>query len=144
MPGMAEVSLGVIAAASVVAVLVAVVVAVPALLQVRRTAARAESLLTQVETTLPALLGELREATAKAERTMDAMGGLAETVERMDRVTAAATRTIELAAAVMRHMAADVVAPSVANAAGLLAVVREGIQWVWPRRERRANHDRTP
>lgn len=41
-------------------------------------------------------------------------------------------------------MAADVVAPSVANAAGLLAVVREGMQRVWPRRERRRIHDRTP
>ncbi len=140
MPGMVEISLGVIAAASVVAVLVAV----PALVQVRRTAARAESLLAQVETTLPGLLVELREATERAERTMDAMGGLAETVERLDRVTAAATRTIELAGAAMRHMAADLVAPSVANAAGLLAVVREGIQWVWPRRERRGIHDRTP
>lgn len=140
MPGLTEVSLGIIAAASVVAVLVAV----PALVQVRRTAARAESLLTEVERTLPALLVELREATAKAERAMDAMDGLAETVERMDRVTAAAARTIELAGAAMRHMAADVVAPSVANAAGLLAVLREGIQWVWPRRERRGIHDRTP
>lgn len=140
MPGLTEVSLVIIAAASVVAVLVAV----PALVQVRRTAARAESVLTQVERTLPALLIELREATAKAGRTMDAMDGLAETMERMDRVTAAAARTIELAGAAMRHMAADVVAPSVANAAGLLAVLRESIQWVWPRRERRGSHDRTP
>ncbi|HEV2439704.1 MAG TPA: DUF948 domain-containing protein [bacterium] len=140
MPGIIDVSLAVIAAASVVAVLVAI----PVLLQIRRTAARAESLLAQVEGTLPALLAELREATAKAERTMDAMDGLAESMERMDRLTAAAARSLELAGAVLRHMAADVVAPSVANAAGLLAVLREGIQWVWPRGERRRIHDRTP
>jgi len=140
MPGIVDVSLAVIAAASVVAVLVAI----PVLLQIRRTAARAESLLAQVEGTLPALLAELREATAKAERTMDAMGGLAESMERMDRLTAAAARSLELAGVVLRHMAADVVAPSVANAAGLLAVLREGIQWVWPRGERRRIHDRTP
>lgn len=140
MPGITDVSLAVIAAASVVAVLVAI----PALVQIRRTAARAESLLTRVEATLPALLVELRQATARAERTMDAMGGLTETVEGMDRLTAAAMRTVELAGVALRHMAADVVAPSVANAAGLLAAVREGIQWVWPRRERRRIHDRTP
>jgi len=140
MPGIVDVSLAVIAAASVVAVLVAI----PALVQIRRTAARAESLLTQVESTLPALLVELRQATARAERTMDAMGGLTETVERMDRLTAAATRTVELAGVTLRHVTADVVAPSVANAAGLLAVVLEGIQRVWPRRERRRIHDRTP
>lgn len=141
MPPIADVSLAVIAAASIVAV----AVAVPVLVQIRRTAARAESLLNQVEGTLPALIAELREATARAERTMDAMGGLAEAVERVDRLTTATTRTLELAGAAMRHMAADVVAPSVANAAGLLAVLREGIQWVWPRRERRGyTHDRTP
>lgn len=140
MPGIIDVSLAVIAAASVLAVLVAI----PVLLQIRRTAARAESLLAQVEETLPALLSDLREATAKAQRTMDAMDGLAESMERMDRLTTAAARSLELAGAVLRHMAADVVAPSVANAAGLLAVLREGIQWVWPRGERRRIHDRTP
>ena len=135
MPGITELSLAVIAAACVAAVLVAI----PVLVQIRRTAARAESLLTQVETTLPALLVELREATARAERTMDAMDGLRETVERMDRLTVAATRTFELAGIAMRHVAADLLAPSVANAAGLLAAVREGIHWVWPRRQRRGD-----
>ncbi|MHB8733498.1 MAG: hypothetical protein ACYDAB_17185 [bacterium] len=141
MPSIADLSLAVIAAASVVAVLVAV----PVLVQLRRTAARAESLLSQVERTLPALIAELREATAKAERTIDAMGGLAETIERMDRLTTATARTVELAGAAMRYMAADVLGPSVANAAGLLTVLREGIQYLWPRRQRRrTTHDRTP
>ena len=132
MPSISDVSLAVIAAASIVAVLASL----PALAQVRRTAARAESVLSQIENTLPALIAELREATARVERTMDAVGGLTETVERMDRLTAAATRTIEVAGAAMRRVAV----PSVANAAGLLAAVREGIQWVWPRRERRVDH----
>src|SRR5579864_1490974 len=141
MPPIADLSLAVIAAASIVAV----VVAVPVFMQLRRTAARAESLLSRVESTMPALITELREATAKAERTMDAMGSLAEAVERMDRLTAATARTVELAGAAMRYMAADVVGPSVANAAGLLTALREGIQFLWPRRERRrATHDRTP
>ena len=141
MPPIADLSLAVIAAASIVAV----VVAVPVFMQLRRTAARAESLLSRVESTMPALITELREATAKAERTMDAMGSLAETIERMDRLTTATARTVELAGAAVRYMAADVVGPSVANAAGLLTALREGIQFLWPRRERRrATHDRTP
>lgn len=141
MASIADLSLAVIAVASVVAVLAAM----PVLVQLRRTAARAESVLSQVEGTLPALITELREATAKAERAMDAMGGLAETVERMARLTTATARTVELAGAAMRYMAADVVGPSVANAAGLLTALREGIQFLWPRRERRrVAHDRTP
>jgi uncharacterized protein YoxC len=141
MASIADLSLAVIAVASVVALLAAV----PVLVQLRRTAARAESVLSRVEGTLPALITELREATAKAERTMDAIGGLAEAVERMDRLTAATARTVELAGAAMRYMAADVVGPSVASAAGLLTALREGIQFLWPRRERRrATHDRTP
>ena len=141
MASIADLSLAVIAVASVVAVLAAM----PVLVQLRRTAARAESVLSQVEGTLPALITELREATAKAERAMDAMGGLAETVERTVRLTTATARTVELAGAAMRYMAADVVGPSVANAAGLLTALREGIQFLWPRRERRrVAHDRTP
>ena len=141
MPSIAELSLAVLAAASVVAVLVSL----PVLAQIRRTAARAESLLEQVEGTLPALISELREATAKAERTMDAMHGLAGTIERLDRLTAATVRTMELASAAMRYVAWDVVGPSVASAAGVLGVLREGIQYLWPRRERRTTaHDRTP
>lgn len=141
MPSIAELSLAVIAAASVVAVLVSL----PVLAQVRRTAARAESVLRQVESTLPALISELREAAAKAERTLDAMAGLAGTIERMDRLTTATARTMELAGAAMRYMASDVVGASVANAAGLLGALREGIQYLWPRRQRRRTaHDRTP
>jgi hypothetical protein len=141
MPSIADLSLAVIAAASVVAVLMAA----PVFVQIRRTAARAEALLSRVENTLPALIMELREATAKAGRTMDAMDGFAQTIERVDRLTTATARTVELAGAAMRHMAADVVGPSVANAAGLFTALREGIQYLWPRRKRRRiTHDRTP
>ncbi|HET7266404.1 MAG TPA: hypothetical protein VFL28_17185 [bacterium] len=140
MPSVADLSLAVIAVASVAAV----VVSLPVLAQVRRTAARAESVLGQVESTLPALISELRAATAKAERTMDAMGGFAQTIERMNRLTAATARVMELAGAATRFVAADVLGPPVANAAGLLGVLREGIQYLWPRRERRRMHDRTP
>lgn len=133
MPGIAEVSLAVIAAASVVAV----AAAIPALVQIRRTAARAETLLVQVEQTLPALLVELRAVTAKADRTVAAMAGLAETMDRMDRLTASAARTVEQAGTAARQWTAWLIAPSVANAAGLLTVLREGLRWMWPRRERR-------
>ena len=141
MPSIADLSLAVIAVASVAAV----VVSVPVLAQIRRTAARAESVLGQVERTLPVLVSELRAATAKAERAMDAMAALAQTIERVERLTTATARTLELAGAAMRYMTSDVVGPTVANAAGLLGVLREGIQYLWPRRERRRTaHDRTP
>jgi len=140
MPGLTEISLAVIAGASVLAVLVAI----PMLMQMLRTAARAERLLTDVESTLPALLTDVRALVVRTDRTLDATDRLIESVERVDRLLGAAGRTVEQAGAAMRYLTTDV-GPSVANAAGLLAVLREGIQWVWSRRERRGDyHDRTP
>ena len=132
MPGIGEISLAVIAAASVVAVLAAM----PALAQIRRTAARAETLLGGLERSLPALVADLRDTAAKADRALTAAGGLADTVERMNRLTATTTRTLEQTRAALRRVAATV-APSAASAVGLLTVLREGIQWVWPRGMRR-------
>jgi predicted PurR-regulated permease PerM len=130
----ASVSLAVMAAAAVAAVLLAV----PVLVQIRRTAARAESVLAYVEGTLPGLVAELRQAAARSERALEA-------VERVDRLAAAAARTLQFTGAAMRRLAADVVAPSAANAAGLLAGLRAGIQWVWLRRHRRGGmHERAP
>jgi uncharacterized protein YoxC len=140
MPGITEISLAVIAAASVVAV----VAAIPVLMQMRRTAARAEDVLAQVEDTLPALLGEVRALVARTDRTLDATDRLIESVERVDRLLGVAGRTVEQAGTAMRYLTADV-APSVANVVGLLGMLREGIQSVWPRRERKGDtHDRTP
>ncbi|HLW48882.1 MAG TPA: hypothetical protein VKW09_14090 [bacterium] len=133
-----EISLAVIAAACVVAA----GAGVPALVQFRRTAARAENVLAELERTLPALVIEARAVTARADRTLAAMDGVLDTIARMDRLTTAAARSLEGAGAIMRQMAAGTIAPTVTNAVGLLAALREGIQWIWPRRERRGGlHD---
>jgi hypothetical protein len=130
-----EISVAVIAAAA----LAVVAAGVPALLQARRTAARAETLLAELERTLPALVVEARAVTARADRTLQAMDGVLETMERMDRLTAVAARSLDGAVAIMRQMTTGTIAPAVSNAAGLLAVLREGIQLVWPRRARRGD-----
>jgi uncharacterized protein YoxC len=140
MPGLTEISLAVIAAASVIAVLAAI----PAIVQMRRTAARAERLFTDMEGTLPTLLTEVRALVARTDRTLDATDRLIDSVERMDRLLGVAGRTVEQAGAAMRYLTTDV-GPSVANAASLFSALREGIQWIWSRRERRGEyHDRTP
>jgi uncharacterized protein YoxC len=140
MPGLTEISLAVIAAASVIAVLAAI----PAIVQMRRTAARAERLFTDMEDTLPTLLTEVRALVARTDRTLDATDRLIDSVERMDRLLGVAGRTVEQAGAAMRYLTTDV-GPSVANAASLFSALREGIQWIWSRRERRGEyHDRTP
>jgi hypothetical protein len=128
-----EISVAVIAAAAVAAA----AAGIPALLEFRRTAARAEMLLAELERTLPALVIEARAVTARADRTLAAMDGILETMARMDRLTTAAARSLEGAGAIMRQMAAGTIVPTVSNAVGLLAALREGIQWIWARRDRR-------
>jgi len=128
-----EISVAVIAAAS----LAAAAAGLPALLQVRRTAARAEMLLAELERTLPALVIEARTVTARADRTIAAMDGILGTMARMDRLTTAVSASLEGAGVIMRQMAAGTIVPTVNNAVGLLAVLREGIHWLRPRRERK-------
>jgi uncharacterized protein YoxC len=129
-----EISVAVIAVAS----LAAAAAGLPALLQVRRTAARAETLLAELERTLPALVVEARAVTARADRTLAAMDRILETMARMDRLSTAVAGSLEGAGAIMRQMAAGAI-PTVTNAVGLLAVLREGIEWIWLRRERRGD-----
>src|SRR5579884_1917767 len=101
MPGTGEISLAVIAAAAAVAT----GALVPALVQVRRTAARAEEVLRAVGETLPGLLRDTR-----------ALVGM---------------RDVAL------QVAREMVVPSMANAAGLLAILRDTMQWLRPRRDNR-------
>lgn len=130
-----EIGVAVIAVAAVAAA----AAGIPALLQVRRTAARAESLLAELERTVPSLVIEARAVTARADRTLAAMDGVLDSMTRMERLTTAAVRSLEGAGAIMRQVAGGTLAPTVSNAMGLLAVIREGIQWIWPRRERRGD-----
>ncbi len=131
-PSIAEVSLAVIAAAT----LISVIALVPVLIQVRRTAARAEQVLASVDGTLPGLLTDLRTLVQKVDGTADTLRDLAASMDRLGRFVETAAHTVEGMHDAARQVAQDVVIPSVARAAGLLAVLREGMQWVRPRRDR--------
>jgi uncharacterized protein YoxC len=105
------------------AVAIAAVALVPVLVQLRRTAARAEVLLTSVEGALPGLLADLEELVERLNRTTDTIGNLAAAVDGVFERVGHATR--------------DVVVPSLANIVGLVSALREGLEWALPRRDRR-------
>ncbi len=131
-PSIAEVSLAVIA----VAFVVVAIALIPVLRQIRRTARRGEAVLTSVNETLPDLLIETRiilESLRKAAGTLQELAG---SIERLDRFVDTAARTAENVRESARQMAQDVIMPSVATAAGVLAALREGIQWIRPKREK--------
>jgi len=117
MPSITEISLAVIAAAT----LLSVIALVPVLIQVRRTAARAERILASVDGSLPGLLTDLSALIRKLDRTADTVQDIAALMERVGRFA---------------ESAGDVIMPSVARAVGVLSALREGMQWVRPRRDK--------
>ena len=65
---------------------------VPALIEIRRAAARASRTIETLDAALPTLLTELREAVGTMNRTADTVASLAASIERLDRLSAAAAR----------------------------------------------------
>lgn len=130
--GVVEVSLAVIA----VAIAVGTIFLVPALIDVRRAAARAAHTFEVLDAALPTLLTELTEAAGTLNRTADTVGSLAASIERLERVSRAAARVLGVTLEVLGQTT-RVALPSLANVAGVLSAVREGIEWVRPRRDRR-------
>lgn len=128
----AELSLALIAAAFVIAV----VALVPVLVQVRRTASRAERLLTSVDGQLPGLIQDVRALIFKLDRTTDPVRDLAKSLERFEKFINTAVDTMEKTRDTARQMTRDYILPSMANAAGVLALIREGAELIRPRRER--------
>lgn len=125
MPNVApEWSLAVIAAAFVVAVLFLV----PALWQVRRTARQAERVLAEINGTLPGLLNDLRDMIQRLGSTAETLQALAAAMDRLGHLAGAVGQAAE-------HVR-DVVVPSVSSVAGVFAVLREGMQWMRPSRNR--------
>ncbi len=124
MPNVAEWSLGVIAAAFVVAVLFLI----PALWQVRRTARQAERVLAGINDILPGLLGDLRDVVRKLGGAADTLQDVAAAMDRLGRLAGEAAQAVE-------HVR-DVIMPSVTSAAGVFAALREGMQWMRPSRNR--------
>ncbi len=128
----AELSLALIAAAFVIAV----AALVPVLVQVRRTASRAERLLTSVDGQLPGLIQDVRALIFKLDRTTDPVRDLAKSFERFEKFINTAVDTMEKTRDTARQMTRDYILPSMANAAGVLALIREGAELIRPRRER--------
>lgn len=128
----AELSLAVIAAAFVVAV----IALVPVLAQLRRAASKAERLLSSVDGQLPGLIQDVRAMLFKIDRTTDAARDFAKSLERVEKFLNNAVDTVEKTRETARQMAREFVLPSVANAAGVLALIREGAELIRPKRER--------
>lgn len=128
----AELSLAVIAAAFVIAV----IALVPVLVQLRRTASKAERLLSSVDGQLPGLIQDVRAMLFKIDRTTDAARDFAKSLERVEKFLNNAVDTVEKTRETARQMAREFVLPSVANAAGVLALIREGAELIRPKRER--------
>jgi uncharacterized protein YoxC len=128
----AELSLAVIAAAFVIAV----IALVPVLIQLRRTAMRAERLLTSVDGQIPGLIQDVRAVIFKIDRTTDSAQDFAKSLERVERFLNTAVDTVEKTRDTARQMAREYLMPSMANAAGVLALIREGAELIRPKRER--------
>ena len=97
----AELSLAVIA----VAFAIAVIVLLPVLVQVRRTASRAERLLTSVDGQLPGLIQDVRAMVFKIDRTTDSLRDLSKSLERFERFVNTAVDTVEKTRDTARQMA---------------------------------------
>ncbi len=131
-PSITEISLAVIAAAT----LISVIALVPLLIQARRTAARAERILSSVDGSLPGLLTDLSALIRKLDRTADTVQDIAASMERLGRFAESAAETVEGVRDTARQMTQDVIMPSVARAVGVLSALREGMQWVRPRHDK--------
>lgn len=115
-------------AAIAVAFLIAVTALLPALMQVRRTARQAEQMLVSINSALPGLLSDLRDVVRKLGDAAGTLQELAAAMDRLGHLAAATGRAVE-------HVR-DVIVPSVASAAGVVAALREGFHWMRSSRNR--------
>jgi uncharacterized protein YoxC len=129
----ADLSLAVIALACVVAV----IALVPVLLQLRRTAMRAEAVLARVDVALPSVLRDLEALIKQLARATDTVSGLAASVERLEKLSTTAVHSMNGVLETVGRAARDVILPSLASVAGVVSMLREGVDWVRPRRDRR-------
>jgi uncharacterized protein YoxC len=126
MSTIADVSLAIIAATCVIAVGAFVIF----LVSLRRVVARVDAMLALVHRALPGLLGDTREMLTRIDR--EILGELIRTLERVSALVGSGVSTIEHVQTTARRVAQDVILPPMATAAGLLSVIREGLQWFRP------------
>jgi uncharacterized protein YoxC len=119
----ATVSLAIIAATCIIAVGALVVLAV----YLWRVLARVEAMLALVQRSLPGLIAETRAMINRADR--EILGEVARTVTQLSAVVGTGITVVEQAQTTARRVAQTVIGSQVANAMGVLAVIREGLGW---------------
>ncbi len=122
----ATVSLAIIAATCIIAVGAFVVLA----FYLWRVLARAEAMLDLVQRALPGFISDARAMLNRADR--EVLGELARTVARVGAVVGTGITAVEQTQTAARRVAQAVVGTQVANAMGVLAVIREGLGWFRP------------
>ena len=126
MSTVASVSLAIIAATSVIAVVAFVVF----LYYGWRTVRRAEAILALVQRALPGLATDLRAMLDKVDQ--EILEETIRTLRRVSVVIGSGVSTIEQVQQTARRVAQDVILPPMSTAAGVFAVIREGLQWFRP------------
>jgi len=139
-------SLRVIAEVSVIVVATAASIAAVALVltiaQLRRTMARAGSLLALAVAGLPALARELSLFATKLDQTTNALAALADTVERIDGCMEAVGRATRQGRNRTRPKIRRAAITLAADAAGAIRMSREALRWI--RIPRRCRTDGRP
>jgi len=126
MSTVANVSLAIIAATCVIAVVAFVVF----LYYVWRAVRRAEAILALVQRALPGLAIDLRGILDKLDQ--EILEEAIRTLRRVSVVIGSGVSTIEQVQQTARRVAQDVILPPMTTAAGVFAVIREGLQWFRP------------
>jgi uncharacterized protein YoxC len=126
MSTVATVSLVVIAATCIIAVVAFVVF----LALLWRVVSRVEAILTLVQRALPGMVIDARRILTKVDQ--EILGEVVRNLERVSAVIGSGASTLEHMQRTVRRVAQDVILPPMATAAGLLSAIREGLQWFRP------------
>ncbi|HLW58983.1 MAG TPA: hypothetical protein VKV57_03560 [bacterium] len=126
MSTVATVSLVVIAATCIIAVVAFVVF----LALLWRVVSRVEAILTLVQRALPGMVIDVRRILTKVDQ--EILGEVVRNLERVSAVIGSGASTLEHMQQTVRRVAQDVILPPMATAAGLLSAIREGLQWFRP------------
>jgi len=103
-------------------------------MQLRRLLGQVHTTLAITNESLPGILVETRQLIAKLDTASDGLVQVSERLSRLEGGINSAADIIEGLRGALRQTR-NVVLPGVANAAGVLAALREGMHWVRPRRD---------
>jgi uncharacterized protein YoxC len=134
----ADMSLAIIAATCVISVVTLIVFVV----LLWRVISRVEAMLAVIDRALPDLVTDTRGILARIDR--EIVGEVVRAVDQVTSLVGAGVSTLEQVQSTARRVASDVVLPQMASAAGLLAVIREGLTWFRPGGDGKHGHNRRP